>query len=324
MRGSVFVKRPKVTVLMTLYNDEKYLKEAIESILNQTYKNFEFLIILEAGSTDNSLNIIKSYKDRRIRLVINEEKLGFAESLNKGIRLARGKYIARMDADDISLPKRLEYQVKFMDKHENIVMCGTNMKMINDKNEVKFKKKHFKSKEEIRLDIFFSTVFAHPTVMFRRKKIIENNLFYSTDFKAEDYELWSRIVRKFDTCNIQKYLVLYRVHSNNSVFKFRNEIRISDLVLQNRLLKEIDIFYELSTPLNVKSKSLKEKKDKIKIIREIINKNKDIKNKYIINVLEEKFLDEFGEKMFYEEFGFLYTNRLYYNLRFLKKYISFN
>jgi len=115
----------KVSIVMSVYNAQKYLDEAIESILNQTYSNFEFIIIND-GSTDKSLEIIENYakKDSRI-IVINRENKGLIYSLNEGIRKANGKYIARMDADDISLPQRLEKQVEFMEKNKNIGICGT-------------------------------------------------------------------------------------------------------------------------------------------------------------------------------------------------------
>jgi len=114
---------PKVTVLMPVYNAEKYLKEAIGSILGQSFSDFEFLIIND-GSTDSSVKIIKSYDDPRIRFIANEKNLGVIPTLNKGFALAQGEFIARMDADDISLPKRLELQADFMDKHPEAGAIG--------------------------------------------------------------------------------------------------------------------------------------------------------------------------------------------------------
>ena len=114
----------KATVLMPVYNAEKYVAEAIDSILNQTFNDFEFLIIND-GSTDNSLDIIKSYDDPRITIINNETNLGLSHTLNKGIELARGEYIIRMDADDISLSIRLEKQIEFMDSNQHIGICGS-------------------------------------------------------------------------------------------------------------------------------------------------------------------------------------------------------
>ena len=114
---------PKVTVLMPVYNCEKYLRESIESILNQTFKDFEFLIIND-GSSDKSAEIVESYNDNRINFVQNEKNIGLAASLNRGLDIAKGEYIARMDADDISLPERLEKQVRFMETNPQIGICG--------------------------------------------------------------------------------------------------------------------------------------------------------------------------------------------------------
>ncbi|SVC41049.1 uncharacterized protein METZ01_LOCUS293903, partial [marine metagenome] len=110
---------PLITVLMPVYNGAKYLNEAIDSILNQTFQNFEFIII-DDGSTDDSVKIIKSYDDNRIRLVENRNNLGQSETLNKGLSLTRGKYIARMDQDDISMPERLKKQFEFMENNSDV------------------------------------------------------------------------------------------------------------------------------------------------------------------------------------------------------------
>ena len=123
---------PKVTVLMPVYNAEKYLIEAIRSILTQSFMDYELLIIND-GSTDDSLKIIKSFSDKRIRLVQNERNIGQANSLNKGIKLARGEYIVRMDADDISLSERIKKQVKFMDANPEIGISGTWIKPLYEK-----------------------------------------------------------------------------------------------------------------------------------------------------------------------------------------------
>ena len=120
----------KLTVLMPVYNAEKYLKPALESILNQTYKDFEFLII-DDGSTDKSLEIIKSYNDSRIRLIGHEQNQKLIATLNEGIKLAQGEYIARMDADDISAPERLQKQMEFLEKHPATVVLGCDFQIID-------------------------------------------------------------------------------------------------------------------------------------------------------------------------------------------------
>lgn len=198
---------PKVTVLMPVYNAEVYLEEAIESILDQTYRDFEFLIIND-GSTDESKKIIESYTDRRIRLENNKKNRGLNYSLNKGIDLARGKYIARMDADDVSLPDRLQVQVEFMDKNPDIGVCGSWFKF-TDTEEVDQK---LTDPESIKAALFFTCQLGHPTVIIRKAFLDKYNLRYDTQISAEDYELWVRCARYFKIANIPKVLVLYRQH----------------------------------------------------------------------------------------------------------------
>ena len=121
---------PKITVLMPVYNGEKYLRESVDSILNQTFTDFELLIIND-GSTDSSMEILNSYSDSRIRIVTNEVNLRLIKTLNKGIDLATGEYIARMDCDDIADPKRLEIQLQYMEKHPDVAVCGTGVKAVS-------------------------------------------------------------------------------------------------------------------------------------------------------------------------------------------------
>ena len=147
-----------VSVVMSVYNSEKYLPEAIESILNQTYTNFEFIIIND-GSTDNSLRIIKEYanKDKRI-IVISRENKGLIFSLNEGIEVSKGKYIIRMDADDISLPNRLKIQLDFMEKNKDIAICGT-VAITFDENNNERVWKVYEDEKMIKAELLFSSPF---------------------------------------------------------------------------------------------------------------------------------------------------------------------
>jgi len=228
------MREPMISVIMPVYNGEKYLPEAIESILNQTYKNFEFIIIND-GSTDRTEEIILSYKDDRIIYVKNEKNLQIVESLNKGINLAKGKYIARMDADDISLPKRLEKQIEFMEKNTHVGVCGTWMKTFGEKNEVwKMPISH----DEIVVSMLFNSCIMHPTAVIRTKVLKENNLYYDQKYnKVEDYELWTRLVKYTQFANIPEILLKYRIFENDSSRKSYKEQqkKLSNLVRQNYL-----------------------------------------------------------------------------------------
>lgn len=200
-----------ISVVMSVYNGEPYLSEAIESILQQTYSDFEFVIIND-GSTDNSLSIIKSFqeKDERIVLVSRENK-GLIASLNEGIELAKGKYIARMDADDISLSTRFEQQVDFMEKNEAVVVCGTWIEQIYIDGRKPKLTKYYTSSKDIKTQLLFSCPFAHPSVFIRKSVLTENSLCYNKEFiHAEDYYLWTELSRFGEFANLDKTLLKYR------------------------------------------------------------------------------------------------------------------
>lgn len=252
---------PLVTVLMPVYNGEKYLKEAIESILSQTFRDFEFLII-DDGSTDKSAEIIASFNDTRIRLERNEINLGLIKTLNKGLKMSKGKYIARMDCDDVSLPKRLSAQASFMENNHEVGVCGSWTKVIGLRKN--FVNKYPESHKEIQAYLLFNTPFAHPTVIIRKEIIEKYKLEYNENYKhAEDYELWSRIIKNTKVSNIKKVLFHYRMHpesiskKNYSIqIENSNKVRL-DLLNQlniNPTPKELDIHRRFICPDYLNSK----------------------------------------------------------------------
>lgn len=203
--------RPKVSVLMAVYNAEDFLAEAMESILNQTFKDFEFIII-DDGSTDSSKKIIRNYSDPRIRLISRKNK-GFVFSLNEGIELARGKYIARMDADDISDPTRIEKQVKFLDKNRDIAMVGTSFSLVDEKGNLIDHSYHLDRPEDLVVEIFTRNPFGHGTTMIKSSVLKEVGM-YSKDEPIEDYDLWWRISRKYSAANLTDELYNWRIVSS--------------------------------------------------------------------------------------------------------------
>lgn len=228
------MKNPKISVLMPVLNDEKNLRDSIQSILTQTFNDFEFIII-DNGSTDRSKEIITSFQDSRIQLICNQKKMGLSASLNTGIKGSRGEYIARMDADDISLPTRLAKQISFMNSHLDIGICGTWIKLLGELNGHIWK---YHSKPQIlRSELFFNNVFAHPTILMRRKWMLENQLFYDpASVKTEDYDLWVRCSQHFPMTNIKEVLLQYRVnskqlkeHLTDEQQKYPNLVRIKQL-----------------------------------------------------------------------------------------------
>lgn len=204
------ILNPMVTVLMPVYNGEAYLREAIESILNQTFSNFELLIIND-GSSDSSEEIILSYADSRIVYIKNELNLKLIVTLNKGLDIAKGKYIARMDADDISLPSRLEKQVLFLETNPMIGLLGSAFEIIGKEN----KNSYPVADDDIRLTMLFLNSFLHSSVLFRRELCTTNSLYFDKKYiHAEDYKLWTELMFKTKVSNLDEVLVKYRVHDN--------------------------------------------------------------------------------------------------------------
>lgn len=210
---------PIISVVMPVYNAEKYIVEAVDSILNQTYSDFEFIIIDDC-STDASYEILQSYaaKDNRIRLFKNDVNKKLPKTLNFGISQAKGKYIARMDADDISLPERFAKQIKFMESHPEIGVCGTWL--------VEFSKTGEKpvtpniTHEDIIVTMYFSNnCIAHPTVMMKSSIFQQQNILYNENHMgiAEDYALWNECLNndvRFH--NLPIILLRYRIHDNQT------------------------------------------------------------------------------------------------------------
>jgi len=197
-----------LSVVLPVYNADKYLSEAINSIINQTYKNFE-LIIINDGSTDKSLDLIENYKknDERIVLISRENK-GLVASLNEAINKAKGEYIVRMDADDICFPSRFEEQLLFMIEND-LDLCGSSIEIFRKKNKSNIlilPEKH----NDILFRTFFFSSFAHPSTMIKKK--VFKYVKYENEV-AEDYRLWCDIISKgFKVGNINKVLLKYRIH----------------------------------------------------------------------------------------------------------------
>lgn len=215
---------PKISVIMPTYNAQEYLKEAMDSILNQTFADFEFLII-DDNSNDKTLEIINSYNDNRIRLIQGPNK-GISAALNLGIKESKGQFIARMDADDVSLPQRFEKQLEVFEKYPDIAILGTKAKLIsNTPLEYEyFVAPFFDNRPELFyigiLNVLNTCVICHPTVMFRKELLLKNNLFYNENYKAgEDQELWTRAVLCVRMANLNISLLNYRFHQTNATTK---------------------------------------------------------------------------------------------------------
>jgi len=203
---------PKVSVIMSVYNGEKYLEEAIKSILDQTFQDFEFLIV-DDGSSDRTPLILDEYKrkDQRIRIIKNPENIGLTKSLNKAIKEAKGEYIARQDVDDISLPQRLEKQVYFMENNRKIALLGSAVGIIGEENDI-LRKKVQCPKNQLTKRLKKRNFFVHGSLMIR-KNILERVGFYDEEMKmAQDYELSLRISKVAPIACINEICYLLRRH----------------------------------------------------------------------------------------------------------------
>jgi len=222
---------PKISVVMSVYNGEKYLTQAIESILGQTYTDFEFIIIND-GSTDKGLDIINEYRQRDERIVvISRENKGLVYSLNEGVNKARGEYIARMDPDDISIPVRFEKQLKYI-QDEGLDVCGTWAEGI-DSCGIKIRNVDYPpNSDKIKSFTLFHNPIIHSSVIFR-KDIFEKVGGYKKFFRyIEDYELWTRVVFKYKAGNIPERLLQYRFHQDQITQKNNFEMRVKGFLIR--------------------------------------------------------------------------------------------
>ncbi|MQC26254.1 MAG: glycosyltransferase family 2 protein [Chloroflexi bacterium] len=195
---------------MAVYNGMPYLPKAVDSILEQSFGDLEFLVADDA-STDGSATYLASLTDARIRILTNKENLGLSRSLNLGLDVARGDYVARMDHDDLSLPARLAEQVAYMDAHPEIDVCGTWTRTIGLQTEQTWR--YPRTDAEIRAEMLFASVIVHSSAMLRRSSFERHNLRYDPKIaRAQDYELWVRAAPHLRFANLGKVLLRYRVH----------------------------------------------------------------------------------------------------------------
>jgi glycosyltransferase involved in cell wall biosynthesis len=210
-------KKPMVTVLMPVYNSEHYLSDSIESILKQTYNDFEFIII-DDGSTDHTPNILSEYasQDNRIVLSHNRKNLGITKSLNKGLDLARGKYLARQDADDISDNRRFQKQLNYLQNHPEVGLLGTACHIIGEDGKYICTNYPQTTDTAIRWRMLFRNTFIHTSIMVRRKLLTQKRLFYSEELKYnEDMGLWVQMLKHTQSANLKEPLVSLRKHEKS-------------------------------------------------------------------------------------------------------------
>ena len=232
-------KEPIVSVILSVRNGEPYLKQAIDSILAQSFEDFE-LIVVDNHSTDHSAQIVESYQDERIILTRPEEPLHLAQALNHAASMARGEFVARMDADDISHPSRFEKQVAYLQEHPEVGILGSQICPI-DEDGAPITRGHYHKPEshaDIAWSLFFGCPLWHPTVMLR-KSVIDELGWYSSptiagreEYSTEDYDLWCRAIAHTQIHNLAETLLDYRIHAeNHSLASYRRREHFKNLVL---------------------------------------------------------------------------------------------
>jgi glycosyltransferase involved in cell wall biosynthesis len=238
-------KSPLVSVLMPAYNAEKYIDEAISSILNQTFSDFEFIII-DDNSSDKTASIIEKYKkkDRRIIALHNTTNLKMAKALNRGIKSAKGKLIARMDADDWSYPDRLEKQVSYMEKNPKVGILGGSMNIVNKEGKKIGRRDYALSNKEIRKKLFWYSPFSHPLIMIR-KIFLDKVGYYDPVYNpAEDYDLYFRIGEIAEFANLPDLLIKYRIVDNSMTTGSTKKMELQTIAIRNKY--RIDHGYKMS------------------------------------------------------------------------------
>lgn len=223
---------------MAAYNAAAYLRAAIESVLRQSFGDFEFIIV-DDGSTDATAEIVASYDDRRILVLRNPENLGLIASLNRGLSQARGEFIARMDADDESLAQRFEKQLRFLDEHPDVGLCGTAFDTMGDRSE-RWPVVHEPAR--LKCQLLFDTGISHPTVMFRRELMLRHGLYYDPAYRhAEDYELWARFAEVTEIANVPAVLLKYRLHPQSISHTNRDYQRQLSDGIRRRMLDRLGV-----------------------------------------------------------------------------------
>ncbi len=284
-----------ISVIMPTYNTPiKMLSQAIESILNQTYTNFEFIIINDC-STDNTLEYLYSLKDNRIKVITNDKNLGITASLNIGLKIAQGKYIARMDSDDISLPTRFEKQLDYMEKNKNVIVCGTWIKAFGSSHYIS--KRNIPEKEYLRSSFLFGNIYGlcHPTAFFRTEMLRRYKIKYDEEHlpTAQDYGMWVECSKYGAIKNLEEILLHYRVHNGQISIAKKELQKQCTMYVQKKQLQHLldDIneemikkHFKIYIENNITKEMIQWFKTLIKINREKnIYETKDF----------EKFIDDF-------------------------------
>ena len=270
-------RKPLVTVLIPVYNRPEIIK-TVKSILDQTYTNLEVLIV-DNASTDSTVETIKKIVDKRIRLIINEKNMGQTYSLNRGLKEAKGKYIARIDSDDIALPRRIEKQVSFLEENPDYVLVGSWVRFIDDNDRLGMVVKMPTTDEGLRIMNTVSCGMYHPSAMYRTCIIRDNKIEYNPIIHmAADYDLWVKLMKYGKACNLAEPLIYYRRGNNNDSRHYEDLMWKESTAVRRKVIKELET-------------SKNEKKQILKIINIESKEKKSLKESVWVHNFYMKYLN---------------------------------
>ena len=320
---------PLVSIIMSVFNSERYLSDAIQSILNQTYTNYDF-IIADDGSTDRSLSIILDYanKDSRIIVIENDQNVGLSTSLNKCLCIASGKYIARMDADDISLPDRIKKQVNFLELNSDIGLLGTCGFYIDENKKIIGEINVPLSNAAIGWRATFTNPFVHPSIMLRKTSLINFPNIYNGEYLlAEDYYLWVNLLKTTKGSNLSEKLYLYRIHNQSVSIQKKEKQKKTHLSISSKKFEENypelinyrEGFVLLSLLFRSGFKNLQNLKEKK---GNLINTYLSIWELFPLKPLKNKDFEVVYDAIYYYLIIFIYTHHGLLTLYQLKKFLN--
>lgn len=287
---------PKITVLMPVYNSESFLKEAIDSILDQTFTDFEFIIIND-GSTDTTKNIINSYNDIRMKIVNNKKNIGLTKSLNKGLKLSKGEYIARMDADDISLKNRLKIESGFLNSNPEYGLIAARYSIIDKNGNILKNSGSYLNPEEIYYTLNFQNCLTHSSVIFRKGMVLKIGGYNEALTQTQDYELWYRLSKVTKIYQTREILIKWRM-SNKNISHFFKDIQKETEI--NEVKKNLESCIE---------SKLKKKEIKLLQLKEITIFSDLKRVLYLLNKINKKLLLK----------EFIYIKKIGLSIRKIKK-----
>jgi glycosyltransferase involved in cell wall biosynthesis len=292
---------PLISVVLPVYNAEAYLQEAVTSILQQSYTHFEFILIND-GSTDNSEKICLAFNDKRIIYIKNETNLGLITTLNKGISLAKGEYIARMDADDVALPNRFKMQIEAFQRYTDALVVSSDYYSLNGSQKTKVCNR--KLSDEMKTTLLFATCFCHPTVMIKNNFAKLNLCYDATSKHVEDYKLWMDLSFHGKFYNVAEPLLLYRSHPQQvSALYNDTQLKNSNLLRENYLKQlgftftEDELRIHNSIGNNEFITSLEQLKAIEKWLLNLVQQNQKLKmfeEQLFINIMYKFWLDSCG------------------------------